>query len=100
MITRAIFMSAFVFTAGAADAFTVKYPQKECAEIVSSDFSAPGSDSAYYLYEIMCKDSSGKYTTFVNMWASGSSFFGFGRASSLDRIDLVPYDGNILEIVE
>lgn len=98
MITRAIF--AFVFAAGTANAFTVKYPEKDCAEIVSSDFSAPGTDSAYYLYEIMCKDTNGKYTTFINMWVSGSSFFGFGRATSPERIDLVPYDGNVLEIVE
>ena len=90
---------AVISVATTANELTIKYPKDECIEIVSSDFSAPSSESSLYLYEITCRGPNGKYTTFVDTWSSGASFFGFSRAGSPDRIDLVPYDGNVLEIV-
>jgi hypothetical protein len=90
-----IFVFGFAFQ---AEGETINYPRAACTEIVSSDFSAPGGESSVNIYEILCKDSSGKYTTFTTTWQTAGSFFGLGRYTSPERIDLVPYDGNVLSI--
>lgn len=86
-----------VMMASTANARTVYYPAAACAEIVSAEYSTAGGDSAIQLYEILCKDSNGKYTTFVTDWSSASSFFGLGRIFYEDVINLVPYDGDKLQ---
>lgn len=78
-------------------ALTVYYPKDACAEITSAEYSTAGGDSAIQLYEILCKDSNGKYTSFIASWTSASSFFGLGRAFHEEVINLVPYDGDKLQ---
>lgn len=89
--------AAMSLLATASFARTVYYPRESCAEIVSSEYSTAGGDSSFQLYEIMCKDKEGKYTTFITSWVSASSFFGLGRAFHETQIDLVPYDGQELK---
>lgn len=91
-----LYTAGFILAASQANAVTVYYPEAYCAEIVSSEYSTAGGDSSFQLYEIMCKDKEGKYTTFITSWVSASSFFGLGRAFHETRIDLVPYDGQEL----
>lgn len=94
---KIILASVLAMTATSAYAWTVYYPKGVCAEIVSSEYSTAGGDSAIQLYEIMCKDANGKYTTFVTDWSSASSFFGLGRVFYEEVIELVPYDGDKLQ---
>lgn len=94
---KIILASVLAMTATSAYARTVYYPKDACAEIVSSEYSTASGDSAIQLYEIMCKDANGKYTTFVTDWSSASSFFGLGRVFYEEVIELVPYDGDKLQ---
>ena len=94
---KTIVLSALLVTAASvAEARTVYYPQNACAEIVSAEYSTGGGDTAYELYEILCKDANGKYTSFVTSWVSVSGMFGLGRAFHEEVISLVPYDGATL----
>lgn len=88
-----ILAAALIVTGFAAEARNVYYPKDACNEIVSAEYSTAGGDSAIQLYEILCKDSSGNYTTFVTDWSSASSFFGLGRVFYENQINLIPYDG-------
>lgn len=96
---KILLASAFVFAgAGLAVAETAYYPQVACAEIVSSEYSTGGGDSAYQMLEILCKDANGKYTTFVTNWMTAAGFLGIGRVFYVERFDYVPYDGTVLKV--
>lgn len=90
-----VMMTLFVGTAS-AESKTLKYPQESCAEILSSGYSLPSADSSRTVFQILCKDSAGNYSTFIASWASASGFLGFGRAFHDDEIKLIPYPGNTL----
>jgi hypothetical protein len=94
---KIILTSVFVLAATVVNAKTIYYPKDACAEITSAEYSTAGGDSSIQLYQILCKDANGKYTTFVTGWSSASSFFGLGRVFYEEQIDLVPYDGNLLQ---
>lgn len=85
-------------TAVAANAKTIYYPQQACAEIISSEYSTGGGDTAVELFEILCKSEDGVYTSFITSWTSAAGFMGWGRVFHEERIDLVPYDGNSLRV--
>lgn len=89
--------TALVFAGTSAFAKTVYYPEKYCAEIVSSEYSTGGGDSAFELFEILCKSADGKYTSFITSWTSVAGFFGMGRVAHEEVINLVPYDGATLK---
>lgn len=96
MIKSVLIVSLISFAAPAF-AKTIYYPQKYCAEIVSAEYSTGSGDTAYSQYEILCKSTDGKYTTFQAEWATAAGMFGLGRVFSETRIDLVPYDGEELK---
>ena len=52
---KIILASVLAMTATSTYARTVYYPKDACAEIVSSEYSTAGGDSAIQLYEIMSK---------------------------------------------
>jgi hypothetical protein len=82
--------------AAPASAKTVFYPKEYCAEILSSEYSTPGGDSSFNMFEILCKDASGNYRTFVASWGTVSGFLGLGRVAFDEVIELKPYDGKTL----
>lgn len=81
--------------AHAAETVTIEYPE-ECIQILGSDFSAPSTDSSFYLFELHCKDATGNHKVYLASWQTGGSFFGFGRALHPDEIVLVPGKENKL----
>ena len=91
-----ILSAAMSLLSTAAMAKTIYYPEAACAEIVSSEYSTGGGDTAFELFEILCKSSDGKYTAFITSWTSAAGFLGFGRAFHEQQIDLVPYNGTEL----
>lgn len=90
----ATLFSSVVTSASAKD---ILYPREACAEIVSSEYSTGGGDSAFEMFEILCKSDDGSYTTFVTSWTSVSGFLGLGRVAYESRINLIPYDGRELK---
>lgn len=82
--------------AAPVSAKTVLYPKEYCAEILSSEYSTGGGDSSFNMFEILCKDASGKYRAFVTSWGTVSGFLGIGRISFDEVIELKPYDGKTL----
>jgi hypothetical protein len=87
---------AMSLLATASFARTIYYPQEACAEIMSSEYSTGGGDTAFELFEILCKSADGKYTAFITSWTSAAGFLGFGRAFHETQIDLIPYNGTEL----
>jgi hypothetical protein len=83
--------------AAPASAATVFYPEKYCAEILSSEYSTGGGDTAFNMFEILCKDAEGNYRTFVTSWATASGWLGLGRIIYDEVIELKPYDGEVLQ---
>lgn len=75
---------------------TVYYPAAACTEILSSEYSTGGGNTTWELFEILCRDADGKYTTFVTSWASVAGFLGFGRVAHEEVINLVPHDGTTM----
>lgn len=99
-VKRIALISFFVLAASVANAKVVLYPRAACAEIVSSEYSTGGGDSAFELYEILCKSSEGNYTTFITSWSTAAGFLGFGRAFHETKISLEPHDGPDLVVEE
>ena len=87
VITLAVTILA---TPALANTMTVLYPEEPCSEILAADFSSPGSDSARYTLELLCRDDAGKVRMFMTNWMTGAAFLGFSRASVPDQIDFVP----------
>lgn len=83
--------------AAPVSAKTVLYPEKYCAEILSSEYSSGGGDTAFNMFEILCKDSNGKYRTFVTSWTTASGWLGLGRVFYDEVIELQPYNGELLQ---
>lgn len=83
-------------TVVAANGKTINYPRDACAEIVSSEYSTGGGDTAFELFEILCKSKDGTYTSFITSWTSAAGMLGWGRAFHETEINLVPYDGKEL----
>lgn len=84
-----------VILAAPVSAKTVLYPEKHCAEILSSEYSTGGGDSSFNMFEILCKDASGSYRTFVTSWATASGWL--GRLIYDEVIELKPYNGEVLQ---
>jgi len=84
--------------AAPVSAKTVLYPKEQCAEILSSEYSTAGGDSAINMFEILCKDAYGNYSVFVTSWGSLSGIFGLGRVAFDEVIILKPYAGNTLKV--
>lgn len=84
--------------ASPALAKTIYYPREACAEIVSSEYSTGGGDTAFELFEILCKSKDGVYTSFITSWTSAAGYFGLGRVFHEEQINLVPYDANQLRV--
>ena len=96
-MNKILISALFTLIATAANAKTVYYPETACKEILSSEYSTGGGDSSWEMYEILCRDADGRYTTFVTSWASVAGFFGMGRVAYEETINLVPYNGTILK---
>ena len=96
-MNKILISALFTLIATAANAKTVYYPEAACKEILSSEYSTGGGDSSWEMYEILCRDADGRYTTFVTSWASIAGFFGMGRIAYEETINLVPYNGTILK---
>jgi hypothetical protein len=96
-MNKILISALFTLIATAANAITVYYPETACKEILSSEYSTGGGDSSWEMYEILCRDADGRYTTFVTSWASIAGFFGMGRVAYEETINLVPYNGTILK---
>jgi len=96
-MNKILISALFTLIATAANAKTVYYPETACKEILSSEYSTGGGDSSWEMYEILCRDADGRYTTFVTSWASIAGFFGMGRVAYEETINLVPYNGTILK---
>jgi hypothetical protein len=96
-MNKILISALFTLIATAANAKTVYYPEAACKEILSSEYSTGGGDSSWEMYEILCRDADGRYTTFVTSWASVAGFFGMGRIAYEETINLVPYNGTILK---
>lgn len=92
-MNKLLIATVLFFTATAASAKTLYYPEKYCSEILSSEYSTGGGDTAIEMFEILCKDSEGNYRAFVTSWGSAAGYFGFGRVFHEQVITLLPYDG-------
>ena len=86
-----------VMIAAPASAKTVLYPEKYCAEILSSEYSTGGGDSSFNVFEILCKDTQGNYRAFVTSWTTASGWLGLGRVFYDEVIELQPYNGELLQ---
>jgi hypothetical protein len=94
-----ILIAALIATfATSAGAKTIYYPAAACTEILSSEYSTGGGNTAWEMFEILCRDVDGKYTAFVTSWASVAGFLGFGRLAHEEVITLVPHNGNKLKV--
>lgn len=71
-----------------ADTIRVLFNDK--AKIVSTHYNAPGKDSAFIIITADMIMSDGSYVKCIDSYASGASFFGFGRIGSPDQIDFLP----------
>lgn len=96
-MNKILISALFTLIATTANAKTVYYPEAACKEILSSEYSTGGGDTSWEMYEILCRDADGRYTTFVTSWASVAGFFGMGRIAYEETINLVPYNGAILK---
>lgn len=96
-MNKIVIAALFTMVATAANAKTVYYPETACKEILSSEYSTGGGDSSWEMFEILCRDADGKYTTFVTSWGSVAGFFGMGRIAYEEVITLVPYNGTTLK---
>jgi hypothetical protein len=96
-MNKILISALFALVATTATAKTVYYPETACKEILSSEYSTGGGDSSWEMYEILCRDADGKYTTFVTSWMSVAGLFGMGRIAYEETIDLVPYNGTTLK---
>lgn len=97
-MNKLIAAAAFVsLAASPASAITVLYPEAHCAEILSSEYSSGGGDTAFNMFEILCKDSNGNYRAFVTSWTTASGWLGLGRVFYDEVIELKPYNGDILK---
>lgn len=83
--------------AAPVSAATVFYPEKYCAEIVSSEYSTGGGDSSFNMFEILCKDAQGNYRAFVTSWTTASGWLGLGRVFYDEVIELKPHNGELLQ---
>ena len=90
--------TALIIAATALSAKTIQYPQAECAEILSSEYSSGNGDSAFHQFEILCKDNRGVYRVFAATWGSVAGFIGMGRISMESVITLEPYNGPTLKV--
>lgn len=88
--------TALLATAAPAAARDVFYPERYCAEIVSSEYSTGGGDSSFEMFEILCRDAQGNYRAFITSWASVAGFFGLGRVAHETQINLIPHSGEEL----
>ena len=86
-----------VIIAAPVSAKTVLYPEKHCAEILSSEYSTGGGDSSFNMFEILCKDASGNYRSFVTSWTTASGWLGLGRLIYDEVLELKPYNGEVLQ---
>lgn len=83
--------------AAPASAKTLLYPEKHCAEILSSEYSTGGGDTSFNMFEILCKDAQGNYRAFVTSWTTASGWLGLGRVFYDEVIELKPYNGEVLQ---
>jgi hypothetical protein len=87
-------------SAALADTLEILYPRTACTTIVGTDLSAPGGDSARYLFEMLCKDEAGQHRVFVTSWATTTAFFGFSRAGVPTTLLLTPANVPTLQVVD
>jgi len=83
--------------AAPASAKPLLYPEKYCAEILSSEYSTGGGDTSLNMFEILCKDAQGNYRAFVTSWTTASGWLGLGRVFYDEVIELKPYNGEVLK---
>jgi hypothetical protein len=82
-----------------ASATTVLYPEKYCAEILSSNYNRSGGGVASFnVFEILCKDETGNYRAFVTSWKTKApGWSSYERIFYDEVIELNPYNGEVLQ---